>query len=127
VELDVGVIRSALANILENAIDACRMDTAKAKHFITLSVRQSAEHLYFEVKDDGIGMDEKTLQSLFRKVYSTKGKQGTGLGLFMSGRILAQQGGEIRVDSSPGIGSIFTIQMSKVPVRLRDPQESEGV
>ncbi|MDX9787178.1 MAG: response regulator [Desulfobacterales bacterium] len=120
VDLDIGIIRSALSNIIENAIDACKIDTAKATHHISVAVRQDKKHIYFEVMDDGVGMDQTTQDSLFRTVHSTKGKRGTGLGLFMSSRIISQQGGLISVTSSPGIGSTFTIKMPKIPVRAQN-------
>jgi signal transduction histidine kinase/FixJ family two-component response regulator len=125
VELDIGIIRSALANILENALDACRMDAAKAQHQITIRVHQTADHIFFEIHDNGIGMDRKTQERLFHTVYSTKGKRGTGLGLFMSSKIISQQGGQILVDSTPGTGSTFTIIMPKAPVRLQKAKERE--
>lgn len=113
VELDMGILGSALANVLENAIDACQTDTAEKQHRITFRVRQNADFILFEVIDNGPGMDAKTRDSLFRTVHSTKGKRGTGLGLFMSSRIIAQQGGEMTVDTTPGKGSTFTIKMPK--------------
>ena len=125
VELDIGIIRSALSNILENAIDACRIDSAKAQHRIAVGVRQTTDHILFEVNDNGIGMDSETRGRLFRTVHSTKGKRGTGLGLFMSSKLISQQGGSILVDSTPGIGSSFTIKMPKVPIRVQT-EEEEG-
>jgi signal transduction histidine kinase len=64
---------------------------------------------------------------LFRTVHSTKGKRGTGLGLFMSSRIIGQQGGEILVDSTLGEGSTFTIKMPKTPVLTHIGTEQERV
>lgn len=119
VELDIGILRSALANILENAIDACRLDTVKPEHRITVSVRQTTDHILFEVTDNGIGMDPKAREQLFRTVHSTKGKRGTGLGLFMSAKLISQQGGQILVESTLGAGSTFTIKMPKM--QGRDP------
>ncbi|MFH0729618.1 MAG: response regulator [Pseudomonadota bacterium] len=127
VEMDIGIIRAALANLLENAIDACRTDSAKSQHRITVHVRQTSNHILFEVSDNGIGMDSKTRERLFRTVHSTKGKRGTGLGLFMSSRIIGQQGGEILVDSTLGEGSTFTIKMPKTPVLTHIGTEQERV
>jgi signal transduction histidine kinase/FixJ family two-component response regulator len=125
IELDIGIIRSALANLLENAIDACRTDSTKASHRIAVRVRQTSDHILFEVTDNGIGMDSKSRERLFRTVHSTKGKRGTGLGLFMSGRIIGQQGGEILVDSTLGAGSTFTIKMPKSPVRIQKSDDQK--
>lgn len=110
-EFDIGVVRSALSNILDNAIDACRVDTFKNFHRIAINGRRTQDHVLIEVIDNGIGMDETTRNRLFNSIYSSKGKRGTGLGLFMSGKIISQQGGQILADSVKGIGSTFTIVM----------------
>jgi signal transduction histidine kinase len=115
IEIDPGFVHSALVNILENAIDACTRDKAKAEHRIELEVRQQSDHIVFEVCDDGIGMDAETVSKLFTPFFSSKGRGGTGLGLFISNKIIQQHDGAIRVASTPGRGSRFTIDIPKNP------------
>ena len=83
-EIDAGYIHSALTNILENAVDACTCaeDAAKTNHKIVFGVRQDANHAIFAVYDNGIGMDPDTVAKLFTPFFSSKGRRGTGLGLF---------------------------------------------
>jgi len=112
-EVDASVLRSALVNILENAIDACIEDKAKDAHQIVLGVTQDQDHVIFNVHDNGIGMDRDTRENLFTLFFSSKGHKGTGLGLFVSNKTIEQHGGSIKVESTPGEGSHFSISMPK--------------
>jgi signal transduction histidine kinase len=111
VRIDPGSVHAALINILENAVDACLRDTAKTGHTITLGVSQTREGVSFKVADDGAGMDRETQEKIFKLFYSSKGSAGTGLGLFISNTIVRQHGGQIRVNSTQGVGSVFTIDL----------------
>ncbi|MBW2091687.1 MAG: HAMP domain-containing histidine kinase, partial [Deltaproteobacteria bacterium] len=113
-EVDVGVVHSALINLLENAVDACLEDKTKKNHKIVFRLRQDKNNIIFEVIDNGVGMDQETKENIFTLFFSSKGNKGTGLGLFISNQIVEQHGGSIRVDSKPGQGSNFKIIMPKV-------------
>jgi len=113
IHIDAGFVHSALINILENAIDACIRNDQKKNHKIVFSVKNDEKHLFFIVSDNGIGMDTETQDKLFTLFFSSKGQEGTGLGLFLSNKIIAQHGGSINVDSVQGQGSRFTI---KIPI-----------
>ncbi len=112
-KVDAGIIRSALTNIIENAVEACRSDGSGRPHEICFDVTQDANHIYFNVSDNGIGMDEATRAKVFTPFFSSKGERGTGLGLFISNRILSQHGGGITLESEPGSGSRFSIKIPK--------------
>jgi len=113
-EVDAGVLASALTNILENGMDACVVDRSKKAHRIVFAVRQDKDDIIFDVLDNGIGMDRETMEKVFTLFYSSKGREGTGLGLFISNQIIEQHGGSIKVDSTPGKGSQFIVRMPKV-------------
>jgi len=117
VQMDAGVVRLALINILENALDACVEDTAKKSHQIVFSVKPDKNKIVFEVRDNGTGMDRETRESLFTLFFSSKGNKGTGLGLFIANKIIEQHGGKIKVDSKPNRGSSFRISIPKAPPR----------
>ena len=112
-EIDPGVVRSALINILENAADACMEDRAKDAHKIEFSVCEEEDSIRFEVSDDGVGMDPETRAKMFTLFFSSKGNKGTGLGMFISHKIVRQHGGEIEVVSAPDQGSRFIVTMPK--------------
>ncbi|UCF94293.1 MAG: hybrid sensor histidine kinase/response regulator [Desulfobacterales bacterium] len=110
-EIDAGYVHSALINILENAVDACTRDESKKSHKIVLGVRQKEKHIAFDIFDNGIGMDSETKERLFTPFFSSKANKGTGLGLFISNKIIEQHRGEIIVKSTPGQGTLFTIRI----------------
>ena len=112
-EIDPNMMRIALINVLENAVDAVVGDNAKARHHITFDVSQDENHIIFQVQDNGIGMDETTRANMFTLFFSSKGHTGTGLGLYISNHIIRQHGGWMQVDSSPGKGSNFRIMVPK--------------
>jgi signal transduction histidine kinase len=121
-EIDAGYIHSALTNVLENAVDACTKDAGKTYHKIVFGVRQDSTHVIFAVFDNGIGMDADTVAKLFTPFFSSKGRRGTGLGLFISHKIVRQHCGEILVKSTPGQGTLFTIKIPKtLPESLKNP------
>jgi signal transduction histidine kinase/FixJ family two-component response regulator len=112
-EIDPGVVRSALINILENAVEACLEDKTKKKHQITFEVCEEGQQIRFDVWDNGVGMDNETCDKIFTLFFSLKGHMGTGLGLFISNKIIHQHGGEIIVKSAPSEGSHFIVRMPK--------------
>ena len=116
-EIDSGVLRLALINILENALDACAEDEAKKSHQIFFNVEQEEQQIIFEVKDNGIGMDRESRENLFTLFFSSKGNKGTGLGLFIADKIIDQHGGRISVKSNPGQGSSFKITVPKITAK----------
>jgi len=124
VRMDAGVVRLALINILENALDACVEDTAKKSHRIGFTLKRQEKNLVVEISDDGIGMDRETRESLFTLFFSSKGNKGTGLGLFIANKIIEQHGGKIKVASKPNRGSSFRITIPMKPPGKRKPASS---
>lgn len=112
-EVDGGIVHSALINIFQNAIEACRLDSISKNHRILFEIRQKQNYIEFKIEDNGMGMDEKVRRNIFKPFYSSKTRQGTGMGLYLSNRIIGQHGGEIKLASSPGKGSSFTVRMPK--------------
>jgi signal transduction histidine kinase len=113
-EIDTGYVSSALVNILENAVDACTKDTSKNDHKIFFSVKRDPKNIIFLIRDNGIGMDMETREKAFSLFYSSKGRKGTGLGLFIANKIIGQHGGEILIDAVEGKGATFMVKIPKV-------------
>jgi signal transduction histidine kinase/FixJ family two-component response regulator len=109
IELDASVMRTALLNILDNAADACRDDTTGRESKIIFGMRNDGEFLVFDIIDNGVGMDKQVLENLFDLFFSSKGHRGTGLGLFVSHRIITQHQGTIHVSSKKGQGAHFRV------------------
>jgi len=112
-EGDPQMIRSLLVNLIENSIDACRIDTQKKDHCLTVGLRESPETITFTITDNGIGMDQETREKAFSLFFSSKGAGGTGLGLFVSNKIVQSHGGTISVDSEEGAGSRFLVELPR--------------
>ncbi len=108
---DVKATRAMLLNVLENSLEACRADRNKSSHRVKFAARRADPWMVFEVEDNGIGMDQETREKVFSLFFSSKGIQGTGLGLFISNKIVDKHGGSIKVDSQPGRGSRFLIRL----------------
>ena len=104
-------MHAALIGILDNAIEACEKETQRETHRIEFLVEDDDHVCRLTVKDDGIGMDNDTRERLFSLFFSSKGHAGTGLGLFIADKIVAQHHGTISVESEPGRGSIFRIEI----------------
>jgi len=118
VEFDPEAMGRALLNLITNSVDACREKSyAKGERpKIKVLVKRDKGCLQFIVTDNGIGMCEEVRKRLFSRFFSTKGGHGTGLGLCVAQKIVEGHGGNIKVQSSPGKGSIFTISFQKIPV-----------
>ena len=126
-EADRAALRTALINILENAFDACRVDRKKERHRVTFSVIWCDEaRVSFEVRDNGIGMDRETLEKMFTLFFSSKGAEGTGLGMFVSNKIVRQHGGHIDVESRPEEGTRIRIVMPRVPLFAPEPGDADS-
>ncbi|MFH1130031.1 MAG: PAS domain-containing sensor histidine kinase [Pseudomonadota bacterium] len=115
-EADALAIRSLLINLLENSLDACRVDTKKKHHSVSFGIRVDLDSVQFEIQDNGIGMDRETKENAFNLFFSAKGVEGTGLGLFISNRIAKAHGGSIKVESELGKGSRFVVDFPRKQV-----------
>jgi signal transduction histidine kinase len=125
-EADSQAIRALLANLLENSLDACRMDQNKAEHRVTLRLRGFPDHVEFEVEDTGIGMDQEALDKAFTLFYSSKGT-GTGLGLFISDKIAQAHGGSIELESKPGVGTRFVVRLPRTRPPELEPEDASSL
>jgi PAS domain S-box-containing protein len=121
---DPQAIRAMLLNLLENSLDACRMDKEKTDHRLGLTVSRGSQWMTIEVEDNGIGMDRETREKIFSLFFSSKGIKGTGLGLFISNKIVDKHGGSIGVDSSPGRGTRFEVRL---PLVANPSMQSEEI
>ncbi|MFI5952655.1 response regulator [Cryptosporangium sp. NPDC051539] len=106
---DVTRIRQVLVNLLSNAVKF----TDRGE--ISVSVRQGTEGLDFVVRDTGIGIPADRMDRLFREfsqvdASTTREYGGTGLGLAISRRLAGAMGGDLRVESTVGVGTTFTFR-----------------
>jgi PAS domain S-box-containing protein len=115
IEIDPDLMRTALINLLENAMEACIEDPAEKALRIEFRVAVDGEDILFQVRDNGVGIKNVQKDSVFDLFYSSKGRRGTGLGLFLTKKAVLKHGGTIEVDSRPEQGSCFTIRLPRRP------------
>ncbi|MEW6359403.1 MAG: ATP-binding protein [Planctomycetota bacterium] len=122
--MDHDGIHTCLTNLVSNAIDACRM-SSKPGCDVILAAREEHGVLIFEVSDNGCGMDYDVKKRVFTTFFTTKGAEGTGLGLLTTRKIAQEHGGKISVESAPGEGSVFRIELprDRLP-QLNDSEEA---
>ncbi|MDP8207756.1 MAG: PAS domain-containing protein [Candidatus Electryonea clarkiae] len=112
-EADEAAMRSLLVNLSENSVDACRVDTKKEHHKIILRLSGSDSHILFEIEDNGIGMDRETSEKAFSLFFSSKGSEGTGLGLFIAYKIAKSHAGNIELKSEINKGTRFIVSIPR--------------
>jgi two-component system NtrC family sensor kinase len=122
VRSDPGQLRQVFQHLLFNAVNAIGNNG-----LILLKTRLANDHIRVEVTDDGPGIAPAAQAKLFDPLFSTQ-PEGMGLGLSVCGNILTRLGGRIAVESTPGKGASFKVD---VPVRFTPgprqvaPQPSE--
>ena len=119
VECYEGEVRQVLSNLVSNAIDAMRtggrlvIRTGDARRW-----RDGEAGVRVTIADTGSGMSAEVMRHIFEAFYTTKGINGTGLGLWISREIVAKHGGELRVRSSSregGAGTVFRLFLPRTP------------
>jgi signal transduction histidine kinase len=113
---DADQLRQVFVNVIANAIDASQENESVYVSTEMLSVNgdglgsQAKRIARVTIADHGKGMDKTTRERIFEPFFSTK-KRGTGLGLAIVKQIVEQHGGKITVNSEPGSGSQFRIDL----------------
>ncbi len=118
VEMDAGQMNSVVNSLVNNAVQsmpgggtvqvrARNSDEAATERSVPPSV-------VVEIEDHGHGIPEENLEKIFDPYFTTKGKEGTGLGLSMAYKIVREHGGKIGVVSQADAGTIFTIHLPAV-------------
>jgi len=109
VETDRKRLYQVVLNVMSNAVKYTEQGS------VLVNAVMNNEQLYINIQDTGIGIDEAGLTSIFKPFERVESRLriktlGTGLGLYLTRKILTQlMGGTIEVDSTPEVGSIFTI------------------
>ena len=111
---DPKALEQILVNFLINAAQAADKENSWVKLSVKLGKGIWRDHLIIEVSDNGCGMDIATREKIFDPFFTTKASNnGTGLGLFISKKLVEALDARIEVESAPGKGSSFTIILHK--------------
>ena len=106
--IDYNRIKQVLVNILKNSSEA--YDDKKDKMIIKISTKKRNNYFELIIEDNGIGMDQETLNQVTDLFYTTK-THGTGLGTSLSKEIIDLHHGKIKYDSILGLGTKVTIDL----------------
>jgi signal transduction histidine kinase/CheY-like chemotaxis protein len=105
-------LRQVLINLLSNAIKYNRPGGE-----VFLGVRLESDQVWISIRDTGIGIRPELLPRLFapfeRLDAEHAGVEGTGLGLAVSRQLMRCMGGDIEVQSTPGVGSVFSLRLAR--------------
>lgn len=124
---DEARLRQVLINLVGNALKF----TEQGGVTVRFGMKPDAEHyLLMEVEDSGIGIKQEDLHRVFEpfvQVGQTAAQKGTGLGLTITRQFVQLMGGKISVESTPGKGSTFRVELPVVKVAVADVTQSQIV
>ncbi len=107
VRADKEQLSTVFGHIIQNAQDATPGDG-----HVIIRLEQKSGYVLVSIEDNGSGMDQSFIKDrLFKPFDSTKGLTGMGIGVFESREYIRSIGGDIKVESTPGEGSIFSISL----------------
>jgi signal transduction histidine kinase/CheY-like chemotaxis protein len=111
-------LREVLTNLIFNAVDAMPKGGT-----LTVRSRETGENVLLEIEDTGTGMSEETRMRCLEPFFTTKGAEGSGLGLAMVYGIIQRHGGVMEIESEEGAGTTFRLSL---PIRERIEDAPDG-
>ncbi len=109
IKLDVVQFKRVVANLVQNALDACLSKKGDNKR-IRITVRKIKTYVQLEISDTGTGISEQIKEKIFDPFYTTK-PEGHGLGLALAQQIIKSHGASISFKSTLGKGTQFIIEL----------------
>lgn len=104
-------IKQVLLNLLKNAAQAMTMAETGRPPSLSIHVRDEEDSAFMCVIDNGPGIPPDKVDSIWQPFFTTKGAEGTGLGLDLCKQIIERHHGEIWCESTMGVGATFTIRL----------------
>lgn len=135
VEIDDGDFEDSIVNMAINAMHA--MESGGKLIFTTRNTQVSqvesrfldlsaGDYVLLTINDTGEGMDEETKEKIFDPFFTSKGELGTGLGLSQVYGFVKQSGGDIKIDSTLGTGSIFSLYFPRCNQSYSNTEKSSN-
>jgi len=121
---DESELREALINLIFNAVDALPRGGT-----ITVRARREGDGVCVDVADTGLGMSDDVRRRCLEPFFSTKGQQGSGLGLSLVNAIVERHGGTLAVESRPGAGTTIVMRFppgTSATTDARGPESREA-
>ena len=128
VETDKHRVLQILVNLIRNAMHACEDHANEESKHIRVSISQPADgYFMIEISDNGIGIEESNLTSIFNHGFTTKDK-GKGFGLHSSANVAKELGGSLlAVSSGIGEGATFSLNLPVKSTRKSKPKSRSEV
>jgi signal transduction histidine kinase/ActR/RegA family two-component response regulator len=127
---DTRALRQILLNLLGNAVKFTNPGGTVILRVQGEALSSDRQHLVFEIVDSGVGIPTGELQRIFEPFHRVEqaGRQaeGTGLGLSITHRLVTAMNGQIRVQSEPGRGTTFRIELDAAPDAVQPQVAAEG-
>ena len=116
-DLFVYVDRESIDRILYNLVSNVIRYGSDGK-YIGFLIREDSGYIYIDITDKGAGIDKEFAESVFERLYTMEDSrnrriQGNGLGLTIARNLAKQMGGDILLESTPGIKTIFSVKLKK--------------
>src|SRR5437016_5622526 len=112
VEVDGNQIKQVFVNLINNANQAIASDAPSGRIWVAAKPQRAGAGVAVSITDSGPGMAEEIAAHVFEPFFTTKGEgEGTGLGLSICQGILKEHGGRITLDTKPGGGATFTVEL----------------
>jgi signal transduction histidine kinase len=121
-QFDADLLHRAILNVVTNAIDACEKREAPQVE-VSIEWAPGERLVHIVVADNGEGIAPEDIKRIFSVFESKKGSRGTGLGLPVSQKIMREHGGDIRVESTPDVGSRFYLEL---PAQTAESVQNTG-
>lgn len=128
VKVDAQRISQILFNLIGNAVKFTEKGGVTLHLRFTPDADEKTGLLAFTVQDTGIGIDKSHFSELMQPFVRIRTKNqvgGTGLGLSICNLMAAKMGGKVRIDSEPGVGSSFTVEIPNIEYQIEAPAELE--
>ena len=118
-------IHRAILNIAINAVEAVEGAT-DARVVITSGWDEKSDTMIVAIADNGLGIPDDQIRTIFNMFESDKGARGTGIGLAVSRKIIQEHGGRIEVESREGVGSRFVLSWPRLDEEPRLSESETG-
>jgi len=110
---DRNQLKQVFFNLVKNAMEAMKQDGR-----LKVKTRSDDDFVYLQIGDSGEGISQEDVRRVFEAYYTTK-KEGHGLGLMIVERIMRNHGGQVSIESEPGVGTIVSLQFPQKDRRVR--------
>ncbi len=111
IEAEITADRDRMASVIEHLVQNAQEATPEMGQ-VKVRLRASKENTQIEIEDNGCGMEAKFIRErLFKPFETTKGNAGMGIGVYESREFVRSLDGVIDVDSTPNLGTRFTITL----------------